>query len=155
MLSARLVRMVEDHAEQLSQAVLDEVGSNPLTPSYHSLPREELYRRTYAVFSNLARWLVHETDAVMEAWYGEVGRQRAAESIPLSELIQALTLTRYRLEEYIRSVGLADSALELYQELEIHRLLSRFFDKAIYFAAKGYEGATSAKPAESTATRTR
>jgi hypothetical protein len=139
MLSSRLVRMIEEHAEQLTGAVLDDLGRNPLTPAYHKLRGEELRRRIYEVFHNFARWLVRDNDAAMENWYGELGSQRSAEGIPLSEVTQALILTKLHLQEYIRSVGLADSALDLYQQLEIHRLIGRFFDKAIYFTAKGYE----------------
>jgi hypothetical protein len=155
MLSSRLVRMIEEHAEQLTQAVLDDLGKNPLTPSYHKLRREELRRRSYEVFHNFARWLVRETDEAMENWYGELGSQRFAEGIPASEVIQALVLTKHHLQEYIRSAGLADSALELYQALEIHRLIGRFFDKAIYFTAKGYERELPARPGRTMAERAR
>jgi hypothetical protein len=34
---------------------------------------------------------------------------------------------------------LVDSAVELYQEQELHRLLGQFFDKAIYYTARAYE----------------
>jgi hypothetical protein len=139
MLSARLIRMIEDHAEQLTEAILDDLGRNPLTPSYHNLSREELYRRICEVLRNFTRWLSQEADDALEKLYGEVGRERYTEGIPLSELIQALLLTKYRLADYIRSVGLSDSALELYRRLEILRLIGRFFDKAIYYAARGYE----------------
>ena len=145
MLSSRLVRMIEEHAEQLTQAVLKDLVNNPLTPSYHNLRREELRRRCYEVFHNFACWLAPQDDEILENWYGELGSQRLAEGIPLSEVIQALILTKRHLEEYIRAFGLADSALELYQKLEIYRLIGRFFDTAIYFAAKGYERESSVR----------
>jgi hypothetical protein len=146
MLSVRLIRMIEDHAEQLTEAILRDLGTNALTPSYHNLSREELYRRTYDVLRNFTRWLSYEADSAFEKLYAEVGRGRCAEGIPLSELIQALLLTKYHLNDYLRSVGLSDSALELYQRLEIFRLIGRFFDKAIYFAARGYEQQKAARP---------
>jgi hypothetical protein len=48
-------------------------------------------------------------------------------------------LTKYHLRDYIRSAGLVDSAVELYQEQELHRLLGHFFDKAIYYTVRAYE----------------
>lgn len=145
MLSVHLVRLIEQHAEQLTETVLDDLGSNPRTASYHTLSREELHRRAYEVFRNFTRWLSYETDEAMESWYGELGRERYAEGVPLNELIYALVLTKYHLMDYVRSMGLADSALELYQELEILRLIGRFFDKAYYYAVKGHEQEAAAQ----------
>ena len=34
---------------------------------------------------------------------------------------------------------MVDSAVELYQEQELHRLLGHFFDKAIYYTVRAYE----------------
>jgi hypothetical protein len=34
---------------------------------------------------------------------------------------------------------LVDSAVDLYQELELHRLLGQFFDKAIYYTVRAHE----------------
>ncbi len=54
-------------------------------------------------------------------------------------MIYALVLTKYHLRDYIRSAGLVDSAVELYQEQELHRLVGNFFDKAMYHTVRGYE----------------
>lgn len=139
MLCVRLVRMIEDHAEQLTRGVLEDLKGNPRTPAYHRLSREQLDRRVYEVLRNFAQWLSYQTDQAIEAWYGELGRQRFAENTPLAEVVYALILTKQHLQDYVRSAGLADSALELYQELELYRLAGRFFDKAIYYAVRGYE----------------
>lgn len=139
MLSARLVRMIEDHAEQLTLGVVNDLQSNPRTSAYHKLSRDELHHRVYEVYRNLGRWLGEKTDGPIEASYGELGKKRWAEGIPLSEVIYALILTKVRLRDYIRSAGLVDSTVELYQEQELHRLVGHFFDKALYYAVKGYE----------------
>ena len=141
MLSSRLIRAIEDHAEELTQGVLADVGQNPRTPAYHSLPRSELHRRVYDVYHHLGRWLgdTDQIDDPVEAAYGTLGRTRRAEGIPLSEVVYALLLTKHHLREYIRASGLVGSAVELYQEEELQRLIGRFFDKAVYFTARGYE----------------
>jgi hypothetical protein len=139
MLSVRLVRLIEDHAEELIRGLTQELQSNSRTAAYHRLPRADLQHRVYDVYRNLGHWLGHETDEPIEAAFGELGKKRAAEGIPLSEVVYALTLAKYHLRNYIRSAGLVDSAVELYQEQELHRLVGHFFDRAIYYAAEGYE----------------
>jgi hypothetical protein len=139
MLSARLVRRIEEHAEELTAEVLADLSTNARTHSYHTLSRDELHRRVYDVYRHLGRWLGEETDATIERTYQELGVRRCREHVPLHEVIYALILSKYHLRDYIRSSGIVDSAVDLYQEEELHIRLGRFFDKAIYFAVKGYE----------------
>jgi hypothetical protein len=63
--------------------------------------------------------------------------------VPLSEVVYALTLTKYHLRDYIRVAGLVDSAIDLYQALDLQRLLGQFFDKAVYYTVRAYERAAS------------
>lgn len=138
MLHARLVRMVEDHADQITHALLNDLQSNPRTPTYHSLSRDELHRRVFEVYRNLGRWVADEADETVEAAYSDLGKIRFAEDIPLSEVVYALILTKYHLREYISTSALLDSAVELYQEKELQRMIGMFFDKAIYFTVQAY-----------------
>ncbi len=155
MLSARLVRTIEDHADQITRGVVDNLQSNPRTSAYHKLSHEELHHRAFAVYRNLGEWLGHKTDEAIEATYSELGHKRRAEGVPLSEVIYALILTKYHLRDYIRSAGLVDSAVELYQEQELHRLVGNFFDKAIYYTAQGYERASASQRVPSAASGAR
>ncbi len=145
MLSARLVHLIEDHADELFRGLLDDLQSNPRTPSYHRLNREELRTRLHDVYSNLGVWLSDTTEERVEPAYGELGRKRHAEGIPLSEVVFALTLAKYHLRDFIRTRGLMDSAVELYQEQELQRLVGRFFDRAVYHTVRGYEQAASVR----------
>ena len=140
MLSARLVRRIEEHAEELTRELLDDLARNPRTAGYHALPRAELHRRAHDVYRNLGRWLGQETEETIQRTYEELGRTRRVEGIPLHHVVYALVLTKHHLRDDIRSSGLVDSAVELYQEEDLHIRVGRFFDKAIYFTVKGYEG---------------
>jgi hypothetical protein len=140
MLSARMIRMIEEHASELTRAVLDDLTSDPRTPSYHGIPRDELQRRVYDVYHNLGRWLGHRSDGPIEAHYAPLGKQRRSEGVPLSEVVCALILEKEHLHAYVRRSGLVDSAVELYSEEELNLMLDRFFDKALYHTVRGYEG---------------
>lgn len=149
MLSARLVKVIEEHAEELTRGVLTDLSANARTPHYHNLPADELHRRVYDVYHNLGRWLSDKTEEHVEATYGGLGRTRAVEGVPLSEVVYALVLIKEHLREYIRAVGLVDSAVELYLEEELHLLIGHFFDKAIYHTVKGYEAEEHSSAASS------
>jgi hypothetical protein len=107
--------------------------------------REDLRARLFDVYHHLGGWLSDSTEERIESVYGELGRKRHAEGIPLSEVVFALTLAKYHLRDYIRTRGLVDSAVELYQEQELQRLVGRFFDRAVYHTVRGYERALNAQ----------
>jgi hypothetical protein len=155
MLSFRLVKAIESHAEQLTRGVVHDLQTNPRTPMYHKVSPEQLHHRAHAVYSNLGRWLGEKTDQTIEAFYGELGKQRSAEGIPLCEVVYALLLTKYHLRDYIRASGLIDSAVELYQEQELQRLVGHFFDRAIYYTVKNYECEAASRRAPAAAARAR
>jgi len=145
MLSDRLVRMIEQHADELTRALVENLHSNSRTASYHRLSREAIHDRIHNVYKNLGLWLNSKAEEDIEARYSELGKEREAEGIPLSEVVYALILTKYHLRDYIRAAGLVDSAVELYQEQELQRVLGHFFDKAIYYTVRAYEHAAAHK----------
>ena len=145
MLSDRLVRMIEQHAEELTRALVEDIQSNPRTASYHRLSRGAIHDRAYNVYKDLGLWLNSKAEEDIEASYTALGKEREAEGIPISEVVYALILTKYHLRDYIRAAGLVDSAVELYQEQELHRQLGQFFDKAVYYTVRAYERALSQK----------
>ena len=143
MLSARLIKLIEDHAEDLTREVLRDLAGNARTPSYNALPADELHRRVYDVYHNLGRWLGDKTEEHLESTFGGLGRRRHAEGVPLSEAMYALVLIKDHLRGYIRAVGLVDSTVELYLEEELHLQIGNFFDNAVYHMVKGYEAAAT------------
>ena len=155
MLSFRLVKANESHAEQITRGVVHDVQTNQRTPTYHTVPAEELHHRAHAIYSNLGRWLGEKTDQTIEAFYAELGKKRCAEGIPLCEVVYALLLTKYHLRDYIRTSGLVDSAVEMYQEQELQRLVGHFFDRAIYYTVKSYECEAASRRAHAPAARAR
>ena len=155
MLSDRLIRMIEHHADELTHALVEDLQTNSHTASYHRLSQEALHSRTYDVYKNLGLWLGSKAEGDVEAAYTALGRKRLTERIPISEVVYALILTKYHLRDYIQSAGLVDSAVDLYQEQELHRLLGHFFDKAIYYTVRAYERVASLQEAAAAVKSTR
>jgi len=93
---------------------------------------------------NLGRWLCDKTEPVIRSWYNELGEKRFKEGVPIQEILWALVLTKHRLTDYLDTCALADSAIELYRQQELDRLVCRFFDRAVCYAAEGYEREASA-----------
>jgi len=57
MLSGRLVRMIEDHAEHLTQGLIVDLKGNPRTAEYHRLTDAEIYHQVYNVYHYFGKWL--------------------------------------------------------------------------------------------------
>lgn len=138
MLSVRLVQMIEDHAEELTQGLIKDLQTNSRTPHYHQLTSDELHYRTYAVYRNLGHWISQQSEEPIAANYADLAIRRYAEGVPLEEIVFALILTKNHLYAYVRTSGLVDSAVELHQERELRRLIGHFFDNAIFYTVRAY-----------------
>ena len=147
-LSSILVQRIEDHAEELTRSVIQDLKTNARTPSMHESSNRELHDQSYEVYRNLSRWLRQSSEDAIKTFHFRLARLRYEEGIPESEVIYALILKKYHLRYYIRTSGMVDSAVDLLQEQELHHLIGSFFDKAIFYTVKGYEAASKAEPVE-------
>ena len=86
----------------------------------------DLYDRCYEVYRNLGRWLWEKSDQAVQARFNELGERRCQEGIPLADVLWALVLSKNCLLESLGEYWLADSALELYQQQELDRLIGHF-----------------------------
>ncbi len=154
MIALRLVRMIETHSDQLAHTLRERVLASEKTADFRSkVPAVELEDRASEIYLNLGDWLSQRTESEIEKLYTPLGARRAAQGVKFSELLYALTLTRDNLWEFVMLHGLVDRAVELYQELELRQQVDIFFDRAVYYAAVGYENyfAAQRKPAAVTA----
>jgi hypothetical protein len=141
MISQRLVQLIESHADELTKRWLKDVRHNKDTPGYHTFPESELFKRAFDVYSHLGRWIGSEEHrAEVERDYTALGAARFREGFALSEVVEALFLTKRHLWWYVREHGSIDSAVHLYQSLELFECVARFFDRAVHHAVVGYEG---------------
>jgi hypothetical protein len=140
MFSIRLVQLIEAHAEELSKGLMQRLQASPqCTDLLHKVPDDELKRRVREIYRNLSDWLLTKTESEIEERYIGLGVRRARQGVPFSHFLWAVTLTKEYLWEYLEKEGLLEEPLELLGEIDLIHNLERFFERAIYFAAVGYE----------------
>jgi len=151
MLLYRLVRLIETHSQALAAALLLKVQESEHTRDYRNVPAEELKERVYEIYRHLGDWLLGKTEFDIEQRYLEIGAKRAHQLVPFSQVAMAIMLTKETLWEFLRRESILDRPVEVFGELELLQLLEQFFDRAIFYAALGYEQTVSAAPLETSA----
>ena len=146
MLGIRLVRLIEEHSAELARGLTTQIRQSERTSDFREIPAEDLRLAAAEVYRNLGEWLLQKTEEDIGARFRAVGARRAAESIRLHQLIWALLLSREHLWRFLRHQAFADNIVALHGEMELQRVLSRFFDQAIYYAVLGYQEAGGCSP---------
>jgi len=139
MFSYRLVRLIETHADTLAAGLEKKVMSSAYVGSFRTIPAHELRERVCEIYRHLGDWLLGKNQEDIEQRYREIGARRARQNVPLAEVIQAIVLTKENLWDFLKSEAVVDRAVEIMGELELLQMLEQFFDRAIYFAAVGYQ----------------
>jgi len=153
MFSYRLVRLIESHADALAGGLEEKVQNNSQVPHFRDIPAHELRERVFEIYRHLGEWLLGKNELDIEHRYREIGARRAQQRVPLSEVVQAIVLTKENLWEFLKSEAVMDRAVEIMGELELLQMLEMFFDRAIYYAAVGYEEEAAHSPHEAGAVR--
>jgi len=141
----RLVRLIETHSDQLARGLLDRIENSEHCREFvQKVPPEDLKQKVYEIYQHLGQWLLKKTEHDVEQRYIAIGERRAAQGVPLSQLMFVIVATKEHLWEYVTKEAMADRPVQLFQELELFQLVEQFFDRAVYFAAIGYERYQSA-----------
>lgn len=150
-MSRRLVDLIENHADELTSRLVAQIRTHRMTVGLRRFDDLELGRRARELYRHLGYWLRSESDGKVEEAFVAFGRAERALGVRLSDLIGALLLTRRNLWDFVdRQTG--DSVLELRQEFDLELLVVRFFDRAILYAARGYESEAGGAGAPTAAT---
>jgi hypothetical protein len=144
MLAYYFVQLIETHSGELASKLLDKVQESICTRAYSNVPPTELKQRVYEIYQHLGDWLLGKKDVDIERRYREIGARRYHQQVPLNELIWAIILTKQNLWEFLTWESIVDRPTRVFGELEVLQLLDQFFDRAIYYAAMGYEQARDA-----------
>ena len=139
MLAVRLVRLIENHIEQLSRDLSEKVWNSPQCSDLSKVPASELQARTREIYRNLSDWLLDTAETQVERRYTELGEARAQQGVAYSHFVWAIISTNDHVRAFVQREGLIDSAMELHGALELQMLVGHFFDLVLYYTAVGYE----------------
>lgn len=147
MLALRLVQLIESHSDELADGLIRKLHTSDRVQDMRKVPAAELHARCHEIYRNLSSWLLTKTEAEIEKVYTQVGARRAEQGVSLAHLTWALLQTKEHLWDFLNQEGLHGGAQDVFGELELLRQLDQFFDRAVYFAAEGYEQAKKEKAA--------
>jgi hypothetical protein len=152
MISAKLIELIENHAPGLSRDITQDLHSSERTRGFRAVKRDELEPRIFDVLQHLGNWVGDPDSERVDSEFGDWGRRRFNQGIPLSEILYAVIILKQHLRRYIRDNGLVDAAfprvdgdyvlpLHLQSLQDLNATVEVFFDEALYRLARGYEGA--------------
>ena len=150
MIAARLVELIEIHARELTSDVARDLATNERTRGFGAVRQEDLEQRIFQILNHLGNWIGEPRSETVQAEFIDWGRRRFDEGIPLSQLLYAAIIIKQHLRRYISDNGLVDASfprvendyvlpLHLHSLQELNIQVSRFFDEAVYYLARGYE----------------
>lgn len=144
MIRHRLIRLIESRSDELANELLARAKNSPHLANFSKVPPSELKQRVYEIYRNLGEWLIKRTEEDIEKQYCTIGARRFRQGVPLSELIWAIVLTKDNLWNFLNRESFPGFEMEVLAEHEMFRMIDRFFNHAIYYAARGYEKAAIA-----------
>lgn len=147
MLALRLVHLIESHSDELADGLIRKLHTTERMRDLRKVPAAELHARCREIYRNLSEWLLTKTEADIKNVYNALGARRAMQGVSIAHLAWAILQTKEHLWDFLEREGLHGSAQDVFGELELLRQLDQFFDRAIYFAAEGYESALRDKAA--------
>src|SRR3974377_2133722 len=124
MLSAKLIQVIEDHYEGITNTILHQIGNDPKLEHIRNLPESELRDVGRTMLKNLGAYLTANKQdwRSLEEQYEGIGRVRFAEKVPLHESVRALQLVKRKVVEFLRDHEFAQSTVAIYAEEELeHR----------------------------------
>jgi hypothetical protein len=130
--SGGVVRTIGENPLELINRLNGELKANLGTSHYHRLSDEELIRRHSHIFRGLTQWLISQDEGELRKNGEDLGNRRFHEGTPLGQVVLVLILVERIFLEYLETSG------QRIDE-ETRRSVEDFFQKTIYYTAKGYE----------------
>jgi len=141
MIAVRLVRLIEQHSDELTNELLHKFQTSSRTTDLQKVPGEELRNRSNEILCNLSDWLLSKSDSDVGGRYREIGALRASQDVSLAHVCWGIVLTKEHIWNFLQREGFLRGPLEIFGEMELLRLLDQFFDRALCYCAEGYEKA--------------
>ena len=150
MIAAKLIELIEIHADRLTADVTRDLITNDRTRGFRAVRPQDLEPRIFQIFHHLGNWIGEPRSRSVQAEFGDWGRRRFDQGIPLSEIVYAVIVLKQHMARYILDNGLVDASfpridsdyvlpMHLYSLQDLNTHVGEFFDEALYYLARGYE----------------
>jgi len=147
LLSAHLVELIREHAEELADTLAHKIRNHPDLPNFAKRTPADLKNWCADQIRSLSSSLLAEGEDFKR--YRLIGVARFKESKPLHEPVLGLFLLKETIADFVRQRGYPMGAVDLYAEEDLERRIGRFFDTAVYHLVCGYEEGMHAPRASS------
>ena len=132
---------VDSYGEEIARLWVQDLRVSAQTPSYGVVSDEELVSASEFALAQVGQYFGGQpADQNIGEWFHKLGETRAAQGLPLPELISAILLLKREVWMTARTHGVWESAMDLQRAVDLNRELGRFFDRAVYYATAGYTG---------------
>lgn len=139
MISKKLLDTILYKEDMLSQRWVEQIRKSDYMKCYQQRGNEELIRRNKKFFEQLAHWINDDVShEEIDHYFETIGRERYKEGFPLPEIIYGVFLAKKVLHDILIEETLLDSAMEIYQVLELITLIYNFFDQGNFNITRGY-----------------
>ena len=146
MYAFKLIQLIETRADRLSEGLMHRLKKNDrCSELLQRVPSDELRRRSYEIYRDLSDWLLNKAESELEERYVVLGMKRAAQGVPYTDLLWAVSTTKEYLWEFMLAEGLFEEPIDLFGEIDLLYSMDRFFNRILYFAAMGHERARQAE----------
>ena len=145
MLALKLVRLIEEHSEELAMGLTDKLRQSERTSDFCKVSPEGLCLAAAEIYHNLGEWLLQKTETDIAERFRRLGERRAAEGVGLHQFVWALVISHNHLWQFVQREAFADNVIQLSGKLELEQMLNQFYDRAVYYGVLGY---TEAKDRE-------
>ncbi len=97
MISGKLVHLIEQHWDEITARVVEEVRRDPRMAHILAVVEPELRDWSQALLQNLGHWLRAGNDEDLAQQYEALGRLRCRENVPLQESVRGLCTIREKM----------------------------------------------------------
>jgi hypothetical protein len=140
MISAKLVQLIEEHSDRITDRVVRELRRDPRLIHLSRLPESDLRGRCQEILQRLGHWLTESNAEEIAHHFESIGRLRAREGVPLDEVVRGSHLLKTGMLDDIRDQGIGGS-VGVFAEEELEHQVGGFFDSVVYHEVRGYQSA--------------
>ncbi|RMD48873.1 MAG: hypothetical protein D6830_05970 [Ignavibacteria bacterium] len=133
-----LIAIAEKYKTAMAEEWFKEIKDSTFLSTYNNLTDPQIFERGKVLFENFYLWLQKGADDnFIQTYFQNVGRERAGEGFPLSEINYALFLEKKVLWKFI-SQKEVDTLLTPADAVEFLAVISSYFDMGEFYILRGY-----------------